>query len=405
MRRLAVPIAAAIVSSGIAAVPAAASPSPCPEVRVPGAEHAVTACAADLTTSGTVPAGLTDPADWAGLVAPGTVPPSGVPGVQVDGYFRDDSSGNTNHGWNHDAQFVLRLPSEWNGGLVVAGPPGTREQYANDPTIGDQALAKGYAYAATDKGNTGAGLSSDGKRPGDAILEWHRRFTELTRAARAAAARHYGRAPHKVYAAGLSAGGYLVRWQLERHPSLYTGGVDWNALVFAPRTNLLTTLPPAVRAYPAYASGDPAGRAAILAAGYPAGSEPAWGFSHRSLWVPLLGQVRAELDPGYSGPDAAYDLAARPAAVRRAVARVALTGRLGKPLVSVQGELDALTPPARHAAAYTRLVAGAGRTGLHRASTVRGGAHTDGLVALSPAFRPMLPAFRDAFERLECWTS
>ncbi|HEU4348327.1 MAG TPA: tannase/feruloyl esterase family alpha/beta hydrolase, partial [Actinoplanes sp.] len=87
-------------------------------VRVPGAAHQQTACLADLTTAGTVASGHTVPADWAGLHAPGTVNPTGVRGIQVDGYFPDRSTTNTNHGWNHDAQFVIRLPERWNGGLV-----------------------------------------------------------------------------------------------------------------------------------------------------------------------------------------------------------------------------------------------------------------------------------------------
>ena len=67
------------------------------------------------------------PADFTGfggLSVPGTVNPTGVPGIQLDGYFPDTSTFNTTHGWNHDAQFVIRLPRHWNGGLVVAGPPG-----------------------------------------------------------------------------------------------------------------------------------------------------------------------------------------------------------------------------------------------------------------------------------------
>lgn len=385
----------------IPAAPAAAQTEGCPGVRVPGAERAVTSCLDDLTTAGTTRSGHTDPADWAGLVAPGTVTPSGVPGVQVDGYFPDTSTTNTNHGWQHDAQFVLRLPRDWNGGLVVAGPPGTREQYANDPIIADQVLAKGYAYAATDKGSTGAAPATPGERPGASIAEWHQRVTQLTRAARATLTGHYGHAPTRTYAAGVSAGGYLVRWQLEHHPELYTGGVDWNALIFTPDTSLLTTLPPALRAYPAYADGDPAAHAALLTAGYPAGSEPAWAFSFRSLWTPLLHQVRTELDPAYTGEDSAYDLSARPRSVHRAIARISLTGRLTRPLISVQGSLDALTPPSRYAAAYTRLVADADRTRLHRTIAVLGGPHTDGLTPLSPDFRPVLPAFAAAFTELE----
>ncbi|MEV6109760.1 tannase/feruloyl esterase family alpha/beta hydrolase [Streptomyces sp. NPDC051940] len=399
-------VPAVLLALAAPVAPAAAQTPGCPAVRVPGAEYAVTSCLDDLTTAGTVPGGHTDPADWAGLLAPGTVTPSGVPGVQVDGYFPDTSTSttNTNHGWRHDAQFVLRLPRDWNGGLVVAGPPGTREQYANDPLIADQVLAKGYAFAATDKGGTGSAPAADGARPGDTIAEWHERFTQLTRAAKAALTGHYGQAPARTYAAGLSAGGYLVRWQLENRPELYTGGVDWNALVFTPDTSLLTTLPPAVRAYPAYARGDAAAHAALLAAGYPAGSEPAWAFSFQNLWTPLLHQVRTELDPAYTGEDSAYDLSTRPPAVRRAVARISLTGRLARPLISVQGGLDALTPPSRHAAAYDRLVDAAGRSRLHRTTIVPGGAHTDGLVPLSPDFRPVLPAFTAAFAELETRT-
>jgi hypothetical protein len=52
--------------------------------------------------------------------------------LQVDGYFPDTSSFNTTHGWNHDSQFVLRAPDDWNGSLVVAGAPGLRKQYACD---------------------------------------------------------------------------------------------------------------------------------------------------------------------------------------------------------------------------------------------------------------------------------
>lgn len=58
----------------------------------------------------------------------GTRNPSGVPGIQIDGYFPDDSTSNPTHGWNHDSQFVIRLPKNWNGGLVVAAirAPGGR---------------------------------------------------------------------------------------------------------------------------------------------------------------------------------------------------------------------------------------------------------------------------------------
>jgi hypothetical protein len=138
---VAVPLLLA-VPLGAAAVPASADPA-CTAPAVPGAERQVAACLDDLTTAGTVASGHTNPDDWAGLHAAGTTNPSGVPGVQVDGYFPDDSTTNANHGWNHDSQFVVRLPDDWNGKLVVSGAPGTRRQYANDFVIGDWVLAQG----------------------------------------------------------------------------------------------------------------------------------------------------------------------------------------------------------------------------------------------------------------------
>lgn len=255
-------VAAAVLTAWTAA-PSAAAPLP-PEavrpghcsgvelIRVPGAAHQQADCLEELTTAGTVASGHTDPADWAGLTPKDLATPSGVPGIQIDGYFPDTSTGNTNHGWNHDSQFVIRLPDRWNGGLVVAGSPGVREQYANDRAFGDWALTRGYAYAATDKGNTSAAFHRDGTAPGDAIAEWNTRVTQLTRAARRVVARRYHRLPARTLAMGMSNGGYLVRWQLENHPGLYDGGVDWEgALWRADGPNLLTFLPPALRAYPA----------------------------------------------------------------------------------------------------------------------------------------------------------
>jgi hypothetical protein len=388
---------------------------------VPGAERQVSACLADLTTAGTVATGHTDPADWAGLTPAGARNPSGVPGVQIDGYFPDTSTTNATRGWNHDAQFVIRLPHRWNGGLVVAGSPGVREQYANDFAISDWVLAQGYAFAATDKGNAGAAFYADGRRPGDAIVEWNQRVTQLTRAAKAVAARHYGHAPRRTYAAGISNGGYLVRWQLENHPELYDGGVDWEGTLWNPgKPSLLTFLPPALRAYPRYAAtGDPAAHADLLAAGFAPGSEFLWDFHYRIYWDLTQRIYREELDPGYDGAvqagaafcasgtpacDADYDYPNRPRAVREAVARIGLTGRIGRPLLTLHGTLDTLLPITHDSDVYAGMIRDRHRAGLFRYYRVEGGNHVDGLYDAYPdRLRPILPCFRSAFTALTGW--
>jgi len=390
-------------------------------IVVPGAAHQVRACLADLTTAGTVGTGHTDPADWSGLFVPGTVNPTGVPGIQIDGYFPDTSTFNTNHGWNHDAQFVLRLPDRWNGGLVVTGPPGTRRQYANDFVIADWVLAKGYAFASTDKGNSGASPHHDGVRPGDVVGEWHRRMTELTIAAKRVVAQRYGHAPRRTFITGVSAAGYLTRWQLENAPWLYDGGVDWEGLLFTKHDNLLTHLPTALRNYPRYAAGDETAHAAMLAAGYPAGSEPLWAFYQSRFWDPIQRVLREEFDPEFDGDldagvplcqsgtpncDADYDYATRPATVHRAFGRVALTGRIGRPLITLHGTLDPAAPPALHSDPYARLVQQHDRSSRFRYYRVPGGNHFDGLYPTQPdLLRPILPCHRAAFEALERWVN
>ena len=406
---------------GAAALPAAADTA-CHVPDVPGAERSEGACLDDLTTAGAVATGHTNPDDWAGLHAAGTTNPSGVPGVQVDGYFPDDSTTNTNHGWNHDSQFVIRLPDDWNGKVVISGSPGTRRQYANDFVIGDWALAQGYAFASTDKGNTGAAFYRDGSRPGGSIREWHHRVTQLARATRTVVAEHYGERPRRTYLFGVSNGGYLTRWQLENRPALYDGGVDWEGTLLRARgPNLMTYLPAALKHYPDYAAtGDQAAHDAMIAAGFAPGSEFLWPFHHSYYWDLTQRIYREELDPEWDGDldagvpfcrsgtipacDADYDYASRPQRVKNAVRSVELTGRIGKPLLTVHGTLDALLPPATSSDVYDELVERAGRDRLHRYYVVEDGNHVDGLYTTYPdRLRPLLPCARAAFTHLTAW--
>ncbi|MFF2534283.1 3-hydroxybutyrate oligomer hydrolase family protein [Streptomyces cyaneofuscatus] len=427
-------LAAAALTAWTAAPATAAPPlpdtakatAPCPRtdtLKVPGAAHQQTSCLTELTTAGTVASGHTDPADWAGLTPAGMATPTGVPGIQIDGYFPDTSTTNTNHGWNHDAQFVIRLPDRWNGGLVVSGAPGVREQYANDRAFGDWAVANGYAFAATDKGATGAAFHRDGETPGDALAEGNHRVTQLTRAARQVVARRYHRPPTRTLAMGMSNGGYLVRWQLENHPELYDGGVDWEGTLWRTEgPNLLTFLPPALLHYPSYAAGGAGAEQAhraMTAAGYPAGSEFLWPFHHQYYWDLTQRIYREELDPGFDGAteagtpfcapgtpacDADYVYADRPKEVRKAVAKIALTGRIGKPLISFHGTYDVLLPISRSSDVYAQLVKREGRGHLHRYYRVEAGTHVDSLADAFPGrVRPLVPCHRSAATALERW--
>ncbi|HEY0691768.1 MAG TPA: tannase/feruloyl esterase family alpha/beta hydrolase, partial [Kribbella sp.] len=358
MRRRHLAIAPLLIASLAATAigPAGASPDVCSrmkDVHVPGAAYQQSACLPDLTTAGTVASGHTNPADYAGLTHAALPQQSGVPGLQIDGYFPDTSTTNTNHGWNHDSQFVLRLPAHWNGGLVVSGSPGVRAQYANDKAISDWVLAHGYAFAATDKGNTGADFFTDGVRPGDAIVEWNTRMTELTRAARATVAQRYGRPPSETIAAGISNGGYLVRWQLENHPELYTRGVDLEGTLWSANgPNLLTFLPPAIRGYQAPGGPD---RNAIVAAGFDPRSDFLWDYHYTVYWKLTQRIYASELDPTYRGTEADYNYATRPQA-QQAVRRIALTGKIGRPLITFQGTLDSLLPITQDSDRYAAMV-------------------------------------------------
>jgi hypothetical protein len=389
-------------------------------LHVPAAAHQEVSCLDELTTAGTVASGHTVEADWTGLTQASLPQPSGVPGIQVDGYFPDTSTTNANHGWNHDAQFVLRLPDRWNGGLVVSGSPGNRRQYANDRAIADSVLAKGYAFAATDKGNTGPAFHHDGRRPGDAIAEWNTRVTQLAVAAKAVVAQRYGRLPARTVAAGISNGGYLVRWQLENNPWLYDGGVDWEGTLWSAKgPNMFDFLPAAMRAYPDHAAGSPEAHQAMLDAGFAPGSEFLWPYHHKVYWDFTQRVYREELDPTFDGDldagipycasgtpncDADYDYATRPASVHRAVARIGLTGRIGKPLITLHGTLDTLLPISQDSDAYARMIHDAGRADLFRYHRIENGTHVDGLVDAYPdQLEPLAPHFRTAFDELESW--
>ena len=157
--------AMSLLAVAVAPLPALAAPAgmqaaedPCANadaLQVPGAESQTVTCQEDLSATVLATKGRSDIGDWATLHSRQSRNPPAGAGIQIDGYFPDDSTTNTTNGVTHDSQFVMRFPANWNGQLVITGAPGVRKQYAVDYIISDWVLSQGYAFASTDKGNSG----------------------------------------------------------------------------------------------------------------------------------------------------------------------------------------------------------------------------------------------------------
>jgi hypothetical protein len=353
-----------------------------------------------------------------------------VPGVQVQGRFAGDPSG--------QGRFLLRFPDDWNGKLVLAGASGNRSEFNGDSAWSDFVIQKGYAYASQNKGvlNLFRSTESDplacrlgpssktcvrfyAHDPEKPFSQWTEFMLSTARLAQDAAAVHYRERPQRTYAVGTSNGGYQVRRALEQAPELFDGGVDWEGTFIDPEgPNLLIELPVALKNFPAYAAAgfDPNCQAArkIRAAGYPPdilnGKSSLWELYYHTFWEVTLCQWQKRLDPAYdtyrAGPEN-YNFAqrAKVSAVQPALAAIATTGRLTKPLVSIAGTLDALTPTATHARAYrARVLAwrqcSADYPAAYRLYEVQNGNHIDAYRALFPQLELMQPHVHRAFDLL-----
>jgi hypothetical protein len=313
-----------------------------------------------------------------------------VPGLQIQARFANDP---TNQG-----RFLLRLPNDWNGKLVVAGASGTRSEFNGDFAWSDFVLQKGYAYASQNKGVLNLQLSNAAdplacrlnpfsgvfvrffdNEAGQPFTRWTEFMIRAAKVARVGVKAHYGQWPRHTYAVGTSNGGYQVRRAVETAPDLFDGGVDWEGTYVDERDpNLLTDLPAAVLNWPDYlASGFSATSTAarnIRAAGYPPDivNSPTvsfWQNHSNSFWEVTQCQWQKRLDPTYDTyggnpipavPNTAtYNYYARlsESDVGENMAAIATTGRIQRPLITVAGTMDALLPINHHARAYARRVA------------------------------------------------
>jgi alpha-beta hydrolase superfamily lysophospholipase len=368
-------------------------------------------------------------------------------------------------------RFVVRVPTAWNGSLIVAGTPATRSEFANDLIWGEFALARGYAFASSNKGiaanafvepladvthreatypipfdsggllRAGLGLRIGMLSPERIPVQtWNDDYRNLVGYARALLAEHH-RAPQHVYAVGASNGAAQVRTLLETHPDLVDGGVDWEGVYWSPEHSVLDDLPTFLREMPGYvASGFTDARAVerLVAKGFPPDvcqADPA----HPSLYA----EYYSNLPPFYADltvfayallidPEAhaSFDLPAIVAnpddplrlpascngsglalaenratyvpsqAARGALAAVAHTGAIGKPLISIAGTLDVFITPHNNAVAYARAVAAAGCSAQHELYLVAGGTHVDSFVAFGYGTQAQAPFAWAAFDRL-----
>ncbi|MEO5698330.1 MAG: 3-hydroxybutyrate oligomer hydrolase family protein [Burkholderiaceae bacterium] len=304
-----------------------------------------------------------------------------VPGVQIQARFSGDATG--------QGRFLLRLPNDWNGGLVVAGASGTRSEFNGDFAWSDYVVQQGYAYASQNKGVLNLYLSTAAdplacrlnpdlpvyvhfydNDPGQQFSRWRDFMVLAADVARRGVKAHYRHAPRFTYAVGTSNGGYQVRRAVETAPELFDGGVDWEGTFVDPHApNLLTDLPPAILNFPDYvASGYASASTAaknIRAAGYPpdllAGAASMWRSHSDSFWEVTQCQWQKRLDPTYDtyvDGTGTYNYVARLSSsdVGAQMASFATTGKIKRPLITVAGTMDALLPIDHHARAYARLV-------------------------------------------------
>ena len=392
----------------------------------------------------TLPPGAFTPVTDRGVIAPsaGKRPPitRAVPGVQLNARIAGDPAG--------QARFLLRLPNDWNGSLVVAGASGTRSEFNGDFAWSDYVVQQGYAYASQNKGVLNlriASLSSAtppnglacrlnpsskvwvnfyDNDPGQPFARWRDFMVEAARLARSGVEAGYGRRPRHTFAVGTSNGGYQVRRAVESAPELFDGGVNWEGtFVDEHAPNLLTDLPAGVLNYPDYLSSgrDANGTAArnILAAGYPPdivkGTASLWTNYWTSFWEVTQCQWQKRLDPGYDtyGSGAGnYNYVARLpfSDVAAQLAAFATTGRIRRPLITVAGTMDALLPIDHHARAYARAVQSSSARGdgeeddeggpAYRLYEVQNGNHIETYQDTFPQLELIEPHAQHAFELL-----
>jgi hypothetical protein len=120
-----------------------------------------------------------------------------------------------------DARFQILLPVAWNGKVVIHTRGFSGTEFSTG-AFQAAALAKGYAFAASDEGWNRVTIRNE---PEDTYYESRQRLVELTLYMNQTVQAHYGRASARTLIMGGSNGGHHTKWMVEDFPNLYDGGI------------------------------------------------------------------------------------------------------------------------------------------------------------------------------------
>ena len=128
-------------------------------------------------------------------------------------------------GRSYGIGFELRLPTKWNGRFLFQGGgglDGAVNPAVGVTSVGEPALARGFAVVSTDAGHQGpdASFASDQQ----ARLDYaYQALGKVTTQAKAILARFYGQGPKRSYFMGCSNGGRQGMMAAERYPLEFDG--------------------------------------------------------------------------------------------------------------------------------------------------------------------------------------
>lgn len=295
-----------------------------------------------------------------------------------------------------DAKFQMLLPANWNGKVVIHTRGFSGTEFSTGAFL-PAALAKGYAFAASDEGWNRVTIPD---QPEDSYYESRQRLVELTVLTNRTVWEHYGRRSSRTLIMGGSNGGHHTKWMVEDFPQLYDGGVagygynssvsQWggvaqvvrNIEVIQPRLDDIIArraaqpdwdpftepLDPPLNGAQLQAMRDIYDIPAVLRNGFRynagrlPGSEPVWKEQYPNLVGYLRDSIR-ELDPSFN-PNGGeitdeelgqWDPRQSPRWVKQELRLLDLTGRLQRPVIIMHGTYDATVSPLE-TAGYKALV-------------------------------------------------